>query len=996
MNIIESYFELQREYENKFGLNTVVLFHLGKFYEIYEYHENEKRQKIGEDKFENTVMKYKLVGKDTKKVGHAISISIILNMQLASKNKNIPHSIDNPYFVGFPTKSYINHKDIILMNGYTIIRIDQNENNPKDRRVLEIVSPGTDIISPILAQTYGGNVIISLYLENQIKGAHELSEISILCGVSAFNVATGESNISEIYAKDNDDSYIIHELYRYIKGQQPIEIIINVMNFPEGLIDEYKSMLISQLELDKCPKRLINFNTLNQVYKLISYQETLLNKCFESMSNYQDSTTNIIVNLDLELYTYGRISYGVLLQYCYDHNENLIKKIKKPCSYWLDNQYYLILTHNAIVQLDVFPKIIKKTKCIDSLYAVVDNCYTKMGSRLIKKRLSNPITNHTELNKFYDISKQLQNYEVRIQEEIINKLKKLVDVEYIQRCIRISNVTPKQLSNLIKSYQYIKELLKVCIDNKYMGDMLTEEEIYKFEEVYTKLVKEINVEILGKIRTKNVNINFLMDGYHEEVHELVSNIKKYEGWLECIKINLNEVIGNKTAVKIIKKNGTTILETTVTRGVKLKNNGNKVNQEICGEIKLSNCKAKTIITSELIDKCITTIDLLNDELNVYLKEMFNKYVSILNQESFLDGIVNFIQMIDFCMNNVKLGRKYGYHVPTIDGTSQESSYLEAVDLRHPIIERIIMTEYICNDVSLGKQENGMLIYGINSAGKSSLSKAVGLVILLAQGGFYVPAKLKYKPFNKIITRLSGHDDIFKSESSFIVEMKELKTILKNSDENTLVIGDELCRGTEIYSGTCITIATIQTLIERNCKFIFATHMHNLIEMKSIRDLSKKGKIGIKHLHSYYNDTLHKLVYNRKITEGPGSKVYGLDVCKSLEMDDKFIELALETYKILKGNPEYLVNPKQSHFNTTIFVHQCVICKSSQDLHNHHIIEQHKANENGMINHYHKNSNFNLITLCENCHKLLHKYNQTINQYQTLSGVVMEITKLPSE
>jgi DNA mismatch repair protein MutS len=305
-------------------------------------------------------------------------------------------------------------------------------------------------------------------------------------------------------------------------------------------------------------------------------------------------------------------------------------------------------------------------------------------------------------------------------------------------------------------------------------------------------------------------------------------------------------------------------------------------------------------------------------------------------------------------------------------------------VRHPIIERITTKEYIPNDVKLCG--DGILLYGVNSTGKSSLTKSIGLAIIMAQAGMYVAGKLKFKPYNNIITRLSGNDDIFKGHSSFIIEVLELRTILRNANNNTLVLGDELCRGTESISGTSLTVATIQTLIERKTSFIFSTHMHHLAEMKEIQDIS--DKLQILHLSTRYDESLGELIYDRKLSEGPGSSIYGLEVCKSLSLPKDFIDKANSIRKHLNNIPSLILDTRRSRYNGLVYIDKCSICGSNIDLHTHHIKEQNNADSKGFINHYHKNSEFNLLILCKQCHIKLHTSNIHLEPSQTLNGVYL--------
>ena len=205
-------------------------------------------------------------------------------------------------------------------------------------------------------------------------------------------------------------------------------------------------------------------------------------------------------------------------------------------------------------------------------------------------------------------------------------------------------------------------------------------------------------------------------------------------------------------------------------------------------------------------------------------------------------------------------------------------------MRHPIIERIQTDiEYISNDICLGKKNeetlNGMLLYGCNAVGKSSLMKAVGLNIIMAQTGMFVSSsEFRYSPFNYIFTRISDNDNIFKGQSSFAVEMSELRSILNRSDKNSIVLGDELCSGTESVSAQSIFAASVIKLAKKNINFVFATHLHELYKMSDIKELDN---VKSYHLKVIFEEETKKLIYDRKLEEGNGPTIYGLEVCKAM-------------------------------------------------------------------------------------------------------------------
>ncbi|GAH35581.1 unnamed protein product, partial [marine sediment metagenome] len=225
------------------------------------------------------------------------------------------------------------------------------------------------------------------------------------------------------------------------------------------------------------------------------------------------------------------------------------------------------------------------------------------------------------------------------------------------------------------------------------------------------------------------------------------------------------------------------------------------------------------------------------------------------------------------------------------------------------------------------------------------------------------------------------------------EMSELRTILRNADSRTLVLGDELCRGTESVSGTSLTVATITELTERKTSFIFSTHMHHLVTNPYIVELPKNS-LRICHLVLRYDETTKALIYDRRLKEGHGESIYGLEVAMSLSIDPAFIRKASEIRRSVVNQGDQFLSTRKSKYNKKVYMDSCTVCgrkpQGIGELHTHHINEQAKADENGYIEHYHKDSSFNLITLCESCHKSLHSNGLKIITQQTPSGKIVKI------
>ena len=290
--------------------------------------------------------------------------------------------------------------------------------------------------------------------------------------------------------------------------------------------------------------------------------------------------------------------------------------------------------------------------------------------------------------------------------------------------------------------------------------------------------------------------------------------------------------------------------------------------------------------------------------------------------------------------------------------------------------------------------DGMLLYGTNAVGKTSFIRALGISIVMAQSGLYVPAtSFKFAPYKYIFTRILGNDNLFKGLSTFAVEMSELRTILRLANQNSLVLGDELCSGTESISAVSIFVAGIQSLHAKRCSFIFATHLHEIIAYDEITSLEN---VSLKHMSVIYDKTRDCLIYDRKLKDGPGTNMYGLEVCKSLSLPEDFLAAALtcrQKYHPLAGS---ILDNKTSHYNASVIKGMCENCAIHPAVDVHHLIHQQDANENGIIKKQdlllHKNHPANLLNLCQKCHDEFHSDTKSEKRYKkvkTTKGTIIQ-------
>ena len=257
------------------------------------------------------------------------------------------------------------------------------------------------------------------------------------------------------------------------------------------------------------------------------------------------------------------------------------------------------------------------------------------------------------------------------------------------------------------------------------------------------------------------------------------------------------------------------------------------------------------------------------------------------------------------------------------------------------------------------------------AHNSTLMKSIGIAVIMAQTGMYVPcASMKWSPFDSLFTKIGSRDNIWKGKSTFISEMNDLKHIIDRSSNKSLVLCDELTSGTESYSASAIVASTLGTLLEKNSKFIMTTHLHTL---KQFTDLMSHQQLRVMHFSMEYNKEDNKLHFDRVLREGSGKSIYGLEIAEYLGFSTDFLKDAFQYRSRLDPSSEQIQPQKRSRYNSKKWMTGCQKCGSTTDLHTHHIQPQQLATKDGYIGTYHKNKLSNLMVLCQACHNEEHHH-----------------------
>uniref|UniRef100_A0A6C0EJD5 DNA mismatch repair proteins mutS family domain-containing protein n=1 Tax=viral metagenome TaxID=1070528 RepID=A0A6C0EJD5_9ZZZZ len=968
MVLIDEYLGLQEKYEKKYGPKTIVLYECGQFFEIYG------------------------VENETEKLGKIYEIADITNLSVSKRNnKYNPVCKKNPLMAGFPNHAFEKWKNILLSHNYTVIKIEQDGHGTKDpvRKVTEIVSPGINMES----NNYTNN-LISIYLEE----INTTLENILYAGISIIDITTGENHIYEIKSDKNDNNYVLDEIFRCIQSYNPSEIIINTEN-----LKMKRETIIKYLEIEG---RIVHYdNYLDSHYLLENkYKIPFLEKIFP-----KQTMIGIIDYLDLGTIYWGLSSYIYLLQFSYEHNESILNKLIKP-RIW-DTTDYLMLSYDSINQLNIIPnKNLQLNTKYDSLLNLLDMTSTSLGKRLLKHSLVNPTINIDELEKRYnliDCLRQKVNVDY-LYLDIENMLEKVFDIEKLHRRMTIGLLNPASFSNLDISYRFITKLFNLIkdVENPHLNKILPDSKhIDNFNLFIKDYNSKLNLDIINGCTLNNIKKSIFTKGSYDPIDALQNKIDNCYLFFNTLGDHLSSILDIKTGsielkdsdrdgfhYNLTKKRGQALKTKLANTVIKITVN-NKVIVVDPTTIEYKTSSSITKLFSPEIKNC-------SEQLNFYQLKMMKlcteQFKLLLNEydEKYGDSlkyIVKFIAYLDYIKSCAKVSILYGYSKPIIDD-KYGKSYIDSKNLRHPIIEKIHTdVEYVPNDVDLGNNTSGVLLYGVNAVGKSSYMKSVGLSIVMAQAGMYVPAEsFRYYPYKYIFTRISGNDNIFKGQSTFAVEMSELRSIIKRADSRSLILGDELCSGTETVSGLSIVAAGVITLEKLKSSFIFATHLHQLSSMEEITVLDKIKNF---HMETIYNEAEKKIIYNRRLKEGSGNAIYGLEVARAMNLDPSFISLANSIRKKILNIDEKIIPKKTSAYNSQIIIDTCKIClKECEEI--HHIKPQCIADDNNIIEGHSKNIKHNLIQLCHDCHQKVENGDLEISGYvQTSSGIEVRTKNL---
>jgi DNA mismatch repair protein MutS len=1029
MSLITTYLKLTKEYSDKYGDKTVILMMVGSFYEIYgEKHSNSNSNSDGS---------FYITGSKIE------DISKLCDLSVAQKTGQY-------VMAGFTYTKIDKYLKKLQDAGYTAVVITQDPNNPSNRNVEGIYSPGT-FFNPESVEISNNTMCVWIEQVSYMKNK------SIIVGVANVDIYTGRVIMFEYKTEDKHNPTTYDELERYISTYKPSEIIM-ITNFTEKILDDiinYTGILcknIHKVILTEDDTQSHQYTTSRSASSTSSsylicnarkcekqtYQNEILNKFykFNIVASFIEFATT---------YEYATQAFIFLLQFLYEHNPNLVNKIREPV---FDNKSdRVILANHSLKQLNIIDDDSYNGK-YSSVSKFLNNCITPMGSRKFKYKILNPIFDCDKLNKEYDITEYIINKrgETLITEWRSN-MGELKDIEKLHRQIIHNKVTPRNLFHLYNNLTTISSMYeKMKIDNTIMAHVLSELENKKdsydlegrpipdISELCKKLQSYIETHIVLEkcfnIDNLNYEENFIRPYVSETLDNIVydyensyielKNIQSYFCDLisSCEKVSKTEKKYEYVKIHDTEKMGYS-LQTTKRRAKLLeeqlkkqvKSNTNSIKTEVTIEYETYK-KTTSVLVIDLtgityplatgsnssihsaqVDKICNTIIKSKQKMKIEIETIFTGFIKNIQNifERDIQIIVDMVTMIDVLQNQVYVALKNKYCKPVIKKQSDSicDSFVKACDLRHCLIEHINTNElYVTNDIELGNNtdQNGILLYGTNAVGKTSLIRALGIAVIMAQAGLYVPcSSFEYIPYKSIFTRILGNDNLFKGLSTFMVEMSELRVILKSANNFGLILGDELCSGTEMDSAISIFVAGLKKLHDAKCSFIFATHMHEINKYEEIEELDR---LSMKHLEVIYNKEKDILVYDRKLKDGPGFSMYGLEVCRSLHLPEDFLKYANEIRLKYRNNEQSILSAKPSKYNAKKIRNICEMCNNEMGTEIHHLQHQKNADELNFIGHFHKNHVANLISICEKCHDTIHLNGEQHRKVMTSTGPII--------
>lgn len=948
-NMESLYFNHYTEQSGKSGNKTAVLLQVGSFFEMYDW-----------------------VDKETGKSFANVQLLAELCGCLAEPRPS-PDPTRHRIFWGFPEHSLPKFERILVNAGYTVRVIVQKKDALGDvasRTIDHVSSPGTFYDAEGgLAIRKDEQIMLGLYIEPYVDAARNHKHW--LLASSAFDVMTGKSISTETDITLIDGKPVLDAIQPFWSLYPPAEVVV----YWSALTEPPSEHAIHAMFVGTTGKRPpVHIHVLDPKEESSVAAERLRLDSLNSIYKH-NSALSINAFLGLEMYHTARKSLHHLLAFIKDHNPSFLLNLHEHVMWSAEDS--MLLGNAALEQLAMLPSNSERSQ--ESLLFWLQKARTAMGKRTLRERCLTPIADIEELDARQE---RIALLRADAEREPIEKiLMGMYDLPRLYRRFQLGRGSTNDLLQLLATYEKGAQLVEQ-----------TKEKVFGIQEdsdLQTHIKSFLGTWSAERIRKSKNQVDDgiavgsthpWLRGIHADLDRMEDSWTLLETQMLAVKAEYEEAVEEADGITWTLKDDSPFTFTTTARratglNAVLKRRG-KPEVDV---VKRGSSTTVTLDTDIIRQANVQAIKLRSAWKSLVHETWISTWQTWFDtviEEGSLETFVDWVGQLDAETTFASIANEYGYVRPTyVESTEDRVAGFHVMGLRHPIIERVSSVPYVSHNLSFGSLSSedtaqsscGMLLYGVNAAGKSSLGKAIGLSVLMAQCGMPVPAStMTLIPYTALFTRILGNDNLWAGMSSFVVEMTEFRSILRAAGPRTLVIGDELCAGTETASATAIVAAGIQTLISRKCNFFFATHLH---ELASIPVIAESPDVSSYHLTVHPDLENGALVYDRMLKKGCGSPMYGLEVCRGLDMDAEFLKAAFDFRKQLFDAS----GSRLSKYNATLVVSACEVCGSHKDLETHHIVPQAAADAQGRIAPgKHKNTKENLVVLCDACHDKHHK------------------------
>ena len=736
---------------------------------------------------------------------------------------------------GVPYHAVEGYLNRLVAKGYKVAICEQVE-DPKTtkgivkREVVRIVTPGTNLDTQALDETKNNYIMCIVYIADRY-------------GVSVADISTGDYFVTEI----PDSAKLLDEIYRF----SPSEIICN------------EAFYMSGVDMDGMKDRLgITIYSLESWY----FDDEVCRK--KLLEHFEVSS---FAGLGLADYDCGIISAGALLQYLLETQKNSLSNLTHITPYAAGK--FMMIDSSTRRNLELCETLREKQKR-GSLLWVLDKTKTAMGARTLRKYVEQPLIDKTEIIRRLDAVQELKEQAIS-REEIREYLSPVYDLERLITKIAYGSANPRDLTAFRSSLEMLPALLYILQEMKaeLLKDLAVD--LDPLEDLCILVKKAIRED--PPIAMKEGNI--INDGYNEEVDKLRRAKSDGKDWLAKLENDEREKTGIKNLK--IKYNKVFGYYLEVTNSYK-----EMVPEYYTRKQTLAN--AERYITPELkeLEDMILGAE---DKLYALEYELYSEVRDLIaSQIERIQKTAKAVAALDAFASLALVAERNNYVRPKIN----EKGVIDIKEGRHPVVERMIPNEmFISNDTYLDDKKHRIsIITGPNMAGKSTYMRQTALIALMAQIGSFVPAKsANIGLSDRIFTRVGASDDLASGQSTFMVEMTEVANILRNATSKSLLILDEIGRGTSTFDGLSIAWAVIEYISDSRllgAKTLFATHYHELTELEGKIDSVNNYCIAVKEKGD-------DIVFLRKIVKGGADKSYGIQVAKLAGVPESVILRAKE-------------------------------------------------------------------------------------------------------